>query len=372
VYRHGAEEELSRYVALEPIAAMGTFEVVEAQEAIQGFLELPPGCEVSAAEDHTPVLVQDGSLQTLDEAIGPAVAGFGSRVADGEALAGLVEVGLEFVAVIAEDALEFPARGAIAGQYDFAEEGAGGLCGRPRHDAGEGEGAGGITGSELPDRSHALELADVERVDADKFAWKLRLDMLGAAETSVEQILAGPFREQADGASAVMLDDTQALTTSAQPDPSQQPMDGARGQTDALTEQLVGQPLWTRGGPSEGQGNHVSLLFRRDLRGPTSVGPRSLRVQTIRTIGLEALPPSIEERSRDLELLTGLCYAPEFSRKLERTQPDALYAVGEGHYLSPRVACWETSSRKNRSMTLASSVPFRPRGVSTPFWDRTP
>jgi hypothetical protein len=65
---------------------MGALEVVRAQEAIQGFLELPPGCRVSAPEGHTPVLVQDGSLQTLDETDGPAMARLGSRVS-AEALA---------------------------------------------------------------------------------------------------------------------------------------------------------------------------------------------------------------------------------------------------------------------------------------------
>lgn len=67
--------------------------------------------------------------------------------------------------------------------------------------------------------------------------------MLGAAETSVEQAFASPFREQTHGTCTVVLDDTEPFTTRAQPHTFQQPMDSAPSWRLALDIELNSQGL---------------------------------------------------------------------------------------------------------------------------------
>ena len=101
-------KELSRNRALESIPVMRSREVVEVHEGVERDFELTAGREVAAPKDDAPMLVKDRALQALDKAVGPAVTRLGARVANVEAVAGLVEVGLEFVAMVAEDPLELP------------------------------------------------------------------------------------------------------------------------------------------------------------------------------------------------------------------------------------------------------------------------
>ena len=104
----------------------------------------------------------------------------GAGVVDAELGVDGVEEALELTAMVGEDALELPARLSIGRKQDtFEEAGAGDRLHR-WDDLGEGKGAGRVTGRDLPERAHALELADIEAVQADRvarkvgFEWRVR------------------------------------------------------------------------------------------------------------------------------------------------------------------------------------------------------
>ena len=85
---------------------MGPLVVVEAQVALEGGFELPEPREVATAKLDAPVLVQDGLLEPLDEAVGEGVPRFGPSVPDDGMLpTGFVEGPLEFAAAVGEDPL---------------------------------------------------------------------------------------------------------------------------------------------------------------------------------------------------------------------------------------------------------------------------
>jgi hypothetical protein len=67
------QQDRGRRATAGAVAVVGPVVVVEAQEAVEGALELREMGEVAAAELHTPVLVEDRALQALDEAVGPGV-----------------------------------------------------------------------------------------------------------------------------------------------------------------------------------------------------------------------------------------------------------------------------------------------------------
>ncbi len=61
---------------------MGPLVVVEAQVALKRGFELPEPREIATAKLDAPVLVQDGLLEPLDEAVGEGVPRFGACVPD--------------------------------------------------------------------------------------------------------------------------------------------------------------------------------------------------------------------------------------------------------------------------------------------------
>jgi hypothetical protein len=72
--RSGAPERVARRAATEPVPVMGALLVVELHEGVLRPLPGGPGREVLAPELDAPMLVQDGALQPLDEAVRPGMA----------------------------------------------------------------------------------------------------------------------------------------------------------------------------------------------------------------------------------------------------------------------------------------------------------
>src|SRR5215204_1191902 len=152
------------------IALMGTLLVVVAHEAIERSLKGGATGEVPLAKDHAPMLLQDGALQPLDEAVGPGMARLGARVTDAELATCLIEGAFEFGAAIGKRAADFPPSLRIVRHHDVAQKG-GRIGGQMRRQQRrEAVRRGGIAGSDLPDLAHALEVADVERVQTDELA----------------------------------------------------------------------------------------------------------------------------------------------------------------------------------------------------------
>ena len=106
---HGAVEEGSGSAPTDPVAVMGTFEVVELQEAAQAALEGRPVGKVLAAEDDSPVFAEDRLLQPLHKAIGPGMARLDPGLADPQRGTRGGEGGFEFIAPIRQHALQRPA-----------------------------------------------------------------------------------------------------------------------------------------------------------------------------------------------------------------------------------------------------------------------
>src|SRR5688572_28525874 len=118
-----APHERGRGATPHAIALMGTLLVVIAHEAIQRSLKGDATGEVPLAKDHAPVLLQDGALQPLDEAVGPRMARLGARVTDAELATGLIEGAFEFGAAIGERAADFPPGPLIVRHHDVAQKG---------------------------------------------------------------------------------------------------------------------------------------------------------------------------------------------------------------------------------------------------------
>jgi hypothetical protein len=97
--------------------------VVEGEEALEGTINGIGRSEVAAAEGDSPMFMKDGCLESLDEAVGPAVARLGAGVTNTELGADGVEDALELATVIREDASELPASLSIGGQENALEEG---------------------------------------------------------------------------------------------------------------------------------------------------------------------------------------------------------------------------------------------------------
>ena len=78
--RHGAVEERGRGPAPAPVAMVRALVVVEAQELLQGLIQLGAAREVAPPEAHPPVLLEERPLEPFDKAIGPGMAGLGAGV----------------------------------------------------------------------------------------------------------------------------------------------------------------------------------------------------------------------------------------------------------------------------------------------------
>jgi hypothetical protein len=176
-----APEEVGRDSAPQPVALVRSLLVVERHERLERALHRGPGGEVLPPELDPPVLVQNRALQPLDEAVGPGMPRFRPGVANAVPLARLVEGAFELRAAIGEDPLERPARAPIDGQQKVGQEGGRRLGRQARHQPGHPIRRGRIAGGDLPHLANALELANVERVEADQLARLRRVDVPAVA-----------------------------------------------------------------------------------------------------------------------------------------------------------------------------------------------
>ena len=179
--RHGAVEDRRRRPATDSIAMMRPVKVIELHEAEKAAVQGDAAGEVVAPEDHPPMLGENRLLQALDEAIGPRVAGLDARLADAQPRTGRREIGLELIAAIREHALHCPAGPPGRGHQDVAQEVRGGRRRQRGQDARQAVRARGIAGGDLPYLAHALEMPDVEGVEANQLARTLGGDVPGAA-----------------------------------------------------------------------------------------------------------------------------------------------------------------------------------------------
>ena len=96
----GSEDDRGGRAAAGTVAVVRPLVVVETQVALERGLELAQPGEVAPAELDAPVLVQDGLLKALDEAVGEGVPGLGPGVAEAQRSTGVVEDALELAAAV--------------------------------------------------------------------------------------------------------------------------------------------------------------------------------------------------------------------------------------------------------------------------------
>lgn len=203
-------------------------------------------------------------MEALHEAV--ALRPADPRTALGDAVR-LKEVGQHgaavLVAVIGEHALEAVAGRGTVGQHALRQEAHHRLRQLPHTERGPAQGREGVDRRELPDPPDALEVADVEAVQADQLAGALRLDV--AHDT------AGPaLAEQALLAQGEALEGGQAPGTGAETETAQQPPDAHARHPQAavaLAAKLVGDALRAVCGMGQSVGHNGLSVCRERRRG---------------------------------------------------------------------------------------------------------
>src|SRR6266496_6048833 len=346
--------------------------VVEGEEALEGMVDGCRGSEVAAAEGDSPVFVEDGSLESLDETVGPAVARLGASVVDTELGADGVEEALELAAVVGEDPIELPAGLSVGRQEDAFEE-SGAVDGLDRRDdLSESEGTGGITGRDLPELADSLEVADVEAIQANQVARPVGLNMACAAVADLPETAASAVGEQAGRACAVVLEDSQPFMPTSKPGASKEPMDRAGCHPYRTSQKLGREPSRTPRRPSQSHAQDSSFLVGLHLRRPPAPAPPPARVQPLRTVLSQPLLPTVEQRPRDPQLPTHLAGVANLHSPIQRPKTESLYSLFEGHRPSSLSSFAEEQTLgRIGPLTLVSSAANRSHEVSTPLWDRS-
>jgi hypothetical protein len=281
---------------------MGSLVVVEGQVNLQGPFKLTTPCEVSPAEGHTPMLVEDGSLKTFDEAVGPWVSGFRPRMADLQALTDGIKLTPKLATPIGEDSLKRPSCGFIKGQEDIHKETSSVLSGIGRDDACRSVRAGRITGRDLPDLAHPFESTNVEGVQTDKFT-RLRGFHMPPLTTGTCQLPSRAFREQTRSPGTVLFQDHESLLSSTQRHPSQGSIDGTGRQIPVVVASKL-QRVKTRptGGVRQSHGHNRLLVLRRQTRRTSPGRPLASWVQSISTVAFIPIFPAVKQRAGNAQL----------------------------------------------------------------------
>src|SRR5712691_693124 len=329
---HGAVKDSGRSSSAEPVAVVRPVLVVEAHEVIEGMGQSGPTGEVAAAKLHPPVLLEDGALQALDEAVGPSMPGFRAGMPDPQSLAGLIEDPVEFRTPIGQHSLHPPAGAPVVREHEALEEG-GGRLGRERgQQPGQAVGARRIAGGDLPDLADALQTADVERVQTDKLPRAMRLDVARGPMPRAQELSTRPFGQQAHLPQALVLDHGQARPACRQAHPAQQSLDRAgRDPYPVLASQMGGQTSGPPRPPAQRQPDHQLLDLRRQGRRPPPPGLLPPGMHPVGAVALEPLPPAVKQGPGDPDLPAGGADIAQLVAAPYDTQPDSLYAVLQGH-----------------------------------------
>ena len=290
----GTPEEVGRPEATCPVSLMGSFVVVEGQVNLQGPFELTTMREVSPAEGHTPMLVEDRSLKTFDEAVGPCVSGFRPRMADLQALTGGIKRAPKLATPIGEDPLKGPSSGFVDWQQSFGKE-AGSVFSRiGRDDAGRSVRAGRIASRDLPDLAHAFKSADVEGVQTDELAGLVGLHV-PFLPSGARQVASSAFREQSRSFSAVLLQHNEPLLPSAQPHAAQRTVDGTGRQVAVASSQVQRVETGSTGGVRKSDRQNGLLVLRRQTVWASSLPLVPSRVKPIPPVALISIFPPVKQ-----------------------------------------------------------------------------
>ncbi len=163
-----AEEDAGRCPTLRPVAAMRPLEVVEAKPGLEVGVDRGHAGVVAVAKGDPVVEVEDGPLEALDEGVEVGRPGRDPVLPDSCGPAGLTERPAELGPVVGRRRDELEA-GPVAGRHHILDQEAGhDLRGLVAGDhPGDRKARGAVDRGQLPDLAHALEVADIERVDEE-------------------------------------------------------------------------------------------------------------------------------------------------------------------------------------------------------------
>src|SRR6266851_1004048 len=306
--------------------------VVETQERVETSLQGRPTGEVAPTEGHAPVLLQDGDLQSLHEAISPGMARLRARVAQTELAAGRIERAMEFGSPIGQHAAQPPAGATIVRPEDRPQEVRRGLGRVGRQQPGHAVGAGSIARRDLPDLAHALELPNIEGVQTHQLARLAGLDVARVPMPRAPELLPGPLGQQPRGLQSVMLEDRQALPSGSQAGPPQRPLHrtGGHAHLPASTH-VAGNPA---GAPRRGAHGHAqpqAFRFRGQLHWATGPRPMSTGMDAVLAIAFQSLLPAVEQRAGDPRLPARLTDIAQHLGAPDDMQTQSVYLFLEGH-----------------------------------------
>jgi hypothetical protein len=179
------------------------------------------------------MLVKNGALNTLDEAVRKGVPGLCTGVSDPEIPTRSIELALELAASIRENSPKGPT-GSFEIHVNLTKElGGDESPGIAQEDLRPGEGRGRIAGGDLPDFADALEAADVKAVEPDQLAGLLGLDMgTGGRGTGFLKHSLCSLGEEASLRGTMLLEQPEALATGPESVASQGSVDRARSDMD--------------------------------------------------------------------------------------------------------------------------------------------
>src|SRR5205809_700966 len=216
----------------------------------------------------------------------------------------------------------------------------------------------------------AVEVADVEGVQAHKLARLFRLDVPGAAVAGAPQALASTFRQQPGRTRRLTLEHGQPSASGGQPDPAQQPLHRAGRQADPPGPGEVGRdPSAPPGGRADRDREHQPLHFGRRRHRTPRLGALPARVHAVDPITFQPLAPAIEDGPRDPQLAAHRADVALHLRALDDAQAHPVYALVEGHRsVLPQWFPWPGTHSGNDK---ADGLLLRSREVSTLLRVRT-
>jgi hypothetical protein len=230
----GTPEERGWGTAPDAIALVGPLVIVGLHERLETPLQGRPTGEVAAAKGHAPVFLQDRALEPFDKPVRPGMPRLGPCVTETEGAAGLIERPFELGAAVGEHAARPPAGPAVEGQDDPTQEVGGGFGRVRRQEPGHAVRARGIAGRDLPDLAHALELPDVEGVQAHQLARLAGGDMPRPAVLGVPEGPARAFGQQSGRLQGAVLEDGQPCQRPPKQSHPRSPIESQCGEVTGL------------------------------------------------------------------------------------------------------------------------------------------
>ncbi len=215
---------------------------------------------------------------------------------------------------------------------------------------------------DLPHRPDALELSDVEAVEADELARLLGLDVTPrCGRPGLLELLPRALREQSRVLGTMGLEQTESIVARSQAEPSECTVDRAFRDPRSSQRELVRELPRTPGRPGQGQGEDLALDRGIELGRSPGATPTARGVKPVRPVAHEAPSQLVVEGAGNATLAAGGAHVSKLLSAPEQMQPEGVYLVLEGHRtFSFDLVVQQERRRKAPLALLRSSEVSRP------------